>query len=72
MPDLGDGTLLHGFTKIGFFVNDVDMLADDLKAKDVKVVFGVADDPEDNTCWMIIEDPDGNVIQFFSEMKRLN
>jgi len=71
MPDLVDNTLLHGFTKIAFFVEDIDALADELKAKDVKVIFDITDDPDDKTSWMIIEDPDGNVIQFFAELKPL-
>lgn len=71
MPDLVDSTLLHGLTKIAFFVEDIDVLADDLKEKNVKVVFDITDDPDDKSSWMIIEDPDGNVIQFFAELKPL-
>lgn len=72
MPDLEDGTLLHGFTKIAFFVEDIDILADKLKENNVKVIFDITDDPDDNLSWMIIEDPDGNVIQFFSEIQPLD
>lgn len=72
LPDLEDNTLLHGFTKIAFFVEDIDVLADQLEEKNVKVIFGVADDLEDKSSWMMIEDPDGNVIQFFAEMKPLD
>ena len=71
MPDVEDSTLVHGISKIGFFVDDIDVLADQLKEKNVKVVFDITDDPDDKTSWMIIEDPDGNVIQFFAELKPL-
>jgi hypothetical protein len=30
----------------------------------------VTDDPEDMSIWMIIADPDGNLIQIFEESKQ--
>ena len=69
MPDLEDGSLLQGFTKVGFLVENIDDVAEAIKEKNVKIVYDVTDDPEENVSWMIIEDPDGNVIQFFEEIK---
>jgi len=69
IPDLQDMSLLRGFTKIGFLVDNIDHTADALKESGVKIVYDVTDDPEDNSSWMIIEDPDGNIIQLFEVPK---
>jgi len=65
MPELEDISLLRGYMKFGFLVNDIDNAADMLKENGVKIVYDVTDDPEDNLSWMIIEYPDGNIIQLF-------
>lgn len=65
IPDLEDVSLLRGFMKVGFLVDNIDHTADLLKEKGVKIVYDVTDDPDDNSSWMIIEDPDGNLIQLF-------
>jgi len=70
MPDLGDVSLLHGFMKFAFLVENIDEFADALKAKDVKIIHDVTDDPEDLSTWMIVADPDGNLIQFFENTKQ--
>ena len=69
MADLKDTSLLQGLTKVGFLVENIEEVSASLKEKEVKIVFDVTDDPEEDMCWMIIEDPDGNIIQFFEEAK---
>ena len=69
MPDLKDTSLLQGLTKVGFLVENIEDVSASLKEKEVKIVFDVTDDPEEDMRWMIIEDPDGNIIQFFEEAK---
>ena len=69
IPDLEDVSLLRGFMKVGFLVDNIDHVADSLKEKGVKIVYDVTDDPEDDSSWMIIEDPDGNIIQLFEVPK---
>jgi len=69
MPDLEDTTLLQGITKIGFLVEDIDSVAESMKEKGVKIIYDVTDDPEEDLSWMIIEDPDGNFLQFFEPIK---
>jgi len=69
MPDLEDKSLLQGLMKIGFLVENINDISTSLREKGVKVVYDVTDDPEENIRWMIIEDPDGNIIQFFEEKK---
>ena len=68
-PDLEDISLLHGYTKIGFLVDNINEVAASLKEKDVTIVYDVTDDPEEDIRWMIIKDPDGNIIQFFEKVK---
>jgi len=70
MPDLEDKSLLQGLMKIGFLVENINDISTSLREKGVKVVYDVTDDPEENIRWMIIEDPDGNIIQFFEEKKQ--
>ena len=69
MADLKDTSLLQGLTKVGFLVENIEDVSASLKEKKVKIVFDVTDDPEEDMCWMIIEDPDGNIVQFFEEAK---
>jgi len=40
-----------------------------MKEKGVKIIYDVTDDPEEDLSWMIIEDPDGNFLQFFEPIK---
>jgi hypothetical protein len=70
IPDLEDTSLLRGYLKIAFLVENIDDFAESLKEKDVKIVFDITDDPEDGSAWMIIADPDGNLIQIFEESKQ--
>lgn len=70
IPDLEDTSLLRGYLKIAFLVENIDDFAESLKEKDVKIVFDITDDLEDGSAWMIIADPDGNLIQIFEESKQ--
>ena len=57
--------LPHGIFKFGFKVNDLDKLVASLATKGITPKYGpfkaTADDPAN----FIIEDPEGNLIQFF-------
>ena len=59
-----DKAPLIGIAKIAFWVSDVDALAAELRAKNVKVLRGPYDDEDFGMRSLIIEDPDGNVLQF--------
>jgi catechol 2,3-dioxygenase-like lactoylglutathione lyase family enzyme len=59
-----DKAPLIGIAKIAFWVSDVDALAGSLQAKKVKVLRTPYDDKDFGIRSLIIEDLDGNVLQF--------
>lgn len=70
LPDFDqEKTPLQGIAKVAFMVDDVSQLADSLRAGGVRILFGPFDDRALNLKSVIIEDPDGNVLQF-SELRQ--
>lgn len=69
IPALKDRDKLQGFIKLGFLVHDVDVLAAELKRKGVKLAMEPTDDPPFGTKFFLVEDNDGNVLQFFQFLK---
>ena len=59
-----DKSPLRGFTKIAFLVNDVETLSEKLKQKEVKFYANLFRDDEFELWSFIIEDLDGNLLQF--------
>ena len=69
-----DDTNLNGYSKLGFMVNDIELLYAHLKKfNDVDFLTDVGTLPPSNlpiqwpSNYLLIRDPDGNMIQFFSQ-----
>jgi|GEM_PF-5214267 len=60
-----DGDLVRGFKKIAFRVDDISRWASELKSKKAVFRYDIRDSASFPGKWFIIEDPDGNWIQFF-------
>ena len=56
--------LLRGFFKAGLFVKDAQKAADYFKARSVALKHGIFSDEETATVSFILEDPNGNMLQF--------
>ena len=66
IPELEDRDHLVGFVKLGFRVADVDVLARSLEAAGITLRMKPTDDPELHDRFILVEDPDGNTLQFFA------
>ncbi|HEY4188777.1 MAG TPA: VOC family protein [Candidatus Limnocylindrales bacterium] len=64
VPALADRTLLHGFAKAGAIVGDLDAVLAQLRARGVPIKFGPYAATSDQPANLIIEDNEGNLIQF--------
>ena len=69
IPELKDRDHLQGFVKLGFRITDVDALAATLKASRVKLRMQPTNDREFHDRFLLVEDPDGNTLQFFQELR---
>ncbi len=69
VPELRDRDHLQGFVKLGFRIKDVDALASSLQKKGVRLRMEPVDDREFHDRFLLVEDPDGNTIQFFQKLK---
>ena len=69
--DLGLGSTfqLHGFVKVGFFVKSLDEAVKYFTQKNIKIKYGPFNDEASKTKNLIISDNEGNLIQFFEDMK---
>lgn len=71
LPDLQDENLLQGFKKLAFEVSNIEKITANFKKNHVKFLFDLTEDianPKEKTKWCIIEDPDGNWLQFFQKL----
>ncbi len=68
VPELRDRDHLQGFVKLGFQIRDVDVLAAELKRSGVKLRMEPTDDREFHDRFFLVEDPDGNLLQFFQKV----
>ena len=64
-PAVDDRAKVQGFDKLAFAVTSVTDAAASLKSKKVKFVREVTQEKETGERWFIIEDVDGNWLQFF-------
>jgi catechol 2,3-dioxygenase-like lactoylglutathione lyase family enzyme len=55
---------VQGITKVAFWVHDVSALADTLRMRGIKILYGPFNDETFKLRSMIIEDLDGNLLQF--------
>jgi catechol 2,3-dioxygenase-like lactoylglutathione lyase family enzyme len=69
LPELTDRDKLQGFRKLGFLVPDVDGLAADLERQGVMLRMKPVDDPPFGHRYFLVEDPSGNLLQFFQLLK---
>lgn len=67
IPDFNSKTRLTGIFKTGFFVANFDGWVNHFKAKGVTFRGNVVTDPESGKKMVIVQDPDGNRIQFFEK-----
>lgn len=67
IAELEDRDHLQGFAKLGFRIPDVDALASALKGRGVKLRMEPTDEPEFHDRFFLVEDPDGNTLQFFQQ-----
>lgn len=68
IPDLKDRDHLQGFLKLGFRISNVDALAAELKHSGVKLRMEPTNDRESKDRFLLVEDPDGNTLQFFQTL----
>ena len=68
IAELEDRDHLQGFAKLGFRIPDVDALASALKAGGVKLRMEPTDERELHDRFFLVEDPDGNTLQFFQRL----
>ncbi|GHN01791.1 hypothetical protein WSM22_32800 [Cytophagales bacterium WSM2-2] len=57
---------MEGFFKLGFYVNQLEDLEKELKAKGVKFKYPMMRNEDFKMKLFIIEDPEGNLIQFYN------
>lgn len=55
---------LIGFSKIAFEVEDIRKFKEKTKQLKAREITGIIEDAEFNSLYFIIEDPDGNILQF--------
>jgi len=66
-PTLTDRTLLHGIVKAGVIVGDFDQTVAILRQRNVTIAFGPFRATADQRANVIIQDNEGNLIQFFGK-----
>lgn len=60
---------LHGFVKVGYFVTSLDDVQKYFNRKNIKILYGPFDDKSNRTKNLIISDCEGNLVQFFEDVR---
>ena len=60
---------MHGFVKVGFFVKSLDEVQKYFNQKNIKILHGPFNDESSRTKNLIISDCEGNLVQFFEDVK---
>ena len=60
---------MHGFVKVGFFVKSLDEVQKHFSQKNIKIRYGPFNDESTRTKNLIISDCEGNLVQFFEDIK---
>lgn len=60
---------VHGFVKVGFFVNGLDEVQKHFNQKNIEIRYGPFNDESTRTKNLIISDCEGNLVQFFEDIK---
>jgi len=63
IPGIGDRSSLLGFYKIGFYVADLESETERLKKNGATFLYGPSSDKDSGDKWLIVADPDGNLVQ---------
>jgi catechol 2,3-dioxygenase-like lactoylglutathione lyase family enzyme len=66
-PAVGSNLLVHGIVKAGAIVDDFESLLAVIRARNVPIAFGPYPARADQRANVIIQDNDGNLIQFFGQ-----
>ncbi|MBC7877838.1 MAG: VOC family protein [Anaerolineales bacterium] len=66
-PTIADKTLIHGIFKVGVIVEDFDKTVAILKERNVTITFGPFPATVEQRANVIIQDNEGNLIQFFGK-----
>lgn len=61
--------LVHGIFKVGFFVQDIDRAVAELETKGASFRGGIIDLPEQGIRMILVEDPEGNIVQLFEAIE---
>ncbi|HXQ37515.1 MAG TPA: VOC family protein [Anaerolineales bacterium] len=64
-PTIKDRTLIHGIVKVGVIVDDFDKTVAILRERNVPIAFGPFPATTEQRANVIIQDNEGNLIQFF-------
>ena len=60
---------VHGFVKVGFFVRSLDEAQKYFSQKNIRILYGPFNDESTRTKNLIITDCEGNLVQFFEDVK---
>ena len=60
---------VHGFVKVGFFVRSLDEVQKHFNKKNIRIQYGPFNDESTHTKNLIISDCEGNLVQFFEDVK---
>lgn len=60
---------VHGFVKVGFFVRSLDEVQKYFTQKNIRILYGPFNDESTRTKNLIIADCEGNLMQFFEDVK---
>lgn len=66
-PSITNPSLIHGIAKVGVIVEDLDKTVALLKARGVAIAFGPFPATADQRANLIIQDNNGNLVQFFEK-----
>ena len=60
---------MHGFVKVGFYARSLDEVQKHLSQKNIRILYGPFNDQSTRTKNLIISDCEGNLVQFFEDVK---
>ncbi len=70
LPGNDNPAMIQGFGKLAFSIPDLDAWATRLRSHGVRFIHAPAEDAIHRTRWFIVQDVDGNWLQFFAPSPR--
>jgi catechol 2,3-dioxygenase-like lactoylglutathione lyase family enzyme len=61
--------LTHGIAKIGLYVQDLDGAVEHLRGMNAKFATGIIENQKLDMRFVLVKDPDGNIVQLFSRLR---